>query len=152
MPSRAPLARLLAAAAGHCIDHVHVRLAEQGHPGIRPAHGYALVALGESGLTIAGLGDRLGITKQGAGKLVVTLEHMGYAQREPDPEDRRAQRVTVTARGRDLLDKSVTAQNDLERRLARRLGKDQAAALRAALEGIVDVTEPATVTALRPLW
>jgi DNA-binding MarR family transcriptional regulator len=152
MSPRFPLARLLAAAAGQAIDQVHSRLAQQGHPGIRPAHGYALVALGDIGLTIAGLGARLGITKQGAGKLVVTLEGMGYVQREPDGSDRRAQRVTVTPRGRDLLEKSVAAQNDLERRIARQLGKDHAATLRAALEDIVGVADPATVTVLRPLW
>jgi DNA-binding MarR family transcriptional regulator len=152
MEQRVALARLLAAAARQAIDEVHSRLSEEGHPGIRPAHGYALVALGEEGLTIAGLGERLGITKQGAGKLVTALEDLGYITREADADDRRAQRVSVSARGADLLAKSVAAQADLERRWGRQVGREQAATLRSALEQIVGTGDPGTVLAIRPLW
>ncbi len=46
------------------IDELHAELARRGHPDVRPAHGFALQAIGLGGATAAEAGRRLGISKQ----------------------------------------------------------------------------------------
>jgi DNA-binding MarR family transcriptional regulator len=85
------------------IDELHRRLAERGHPHVRPAHGYAFQAIGASGATATELGRRLGITKQAAGQMVDELVRLGYVARGTDPADGRRRIVTLRPRGVDCL-------------------------------------------------
>ena len=50
--------------------------------------------------------EHFDITGPAASQLVERLVHSGLAQRTEDPEDRRARRVTLTAKGRDLVESS----------------------------------------------
>ena len=54
------------------IDRLHVELARQGHPDVRPAYGFAMQAIGRDGATASGLGRRLGVSKQAAGAVTGT--------------------------------------------------------------------------------
>ena len=45
------------------IDRLHADLAAQGHPDLRPAHGFALQAIGRAGATASEMGRRLGVSK-----------------------------------------------------------------------------------------
>ena len=56
------------------IDELHAELARRGHPELRPAHGFALQAIGLDGATATEAGRRLGISKQAAGKTIDRLE------------------------------------------------------------------------------
>jgi DNA-binding MarR family transcriptional regulator len=85
------------------IDALHAELAQQGHPGARPLHGFALQAIGSNGASISELGRALGVTKQAAAKTAKALEEAGYAARRPDPRDARATLLTRTPRGTELL-------------------------------------------------
>src|SRR5260370_21265095 len=67
------------------IDALHAELAAQGHPGMRPAHGFAMQAIGLDGATASEVGRLLGISKQAARKTIDRLEQPGYAQRAADP-------------------------------------------------------------------
>ena len=67
------------------IEELHRRLAERGHPDVRPAHGYAFQAIGASGATATELGRRLGVTKQAAGQMVDELVRLGYVVRGAGP-------------------------------------------------------------------
>lgn len=138
-----PIARLLSVATRAVIDDMHAELARRGHDDLRPVFGFALNALGDgdAGLTTAALAGRLGMTKQGAAKLVAQLEAAGYAERRPDPDDARAQRVVVTTRGHDLLTQAAAVQDAMERALG-------APGLREGLERLVAGRE----VPLRPLW
>src|SRR3989440_12118372 len=66
------------------IDELHAELARRGHPDVRPAHGFALQAIGLGGATAAEAGRRLGISKQAAGKTIDRPEERGYAHRSGD--------------------------------------------------------------------
>src|SRR5215469_10796493 len=46
------------------IDELHAELARRGHPELRPAHGFAMQAIGLPGATASDVGKRLGISKQ----------------------------------------------------------------------------------------
>src|SRR6187455_806681 len=85
------------------IDELHRRLAERGHPDVRPAHGYAFQAIGAGGATASELGRRLGVTKQAAGQMVDELARLGYVTRGSDPADGRRRIVTLTPAGVDCL-------------------------------------------------
>jgi len=85
------------------IDELHAELARRGHPDLRPAHGFALQALGPHGATATEAGRRLGISKQAAGKTIDRLEALGYVKRADDDKDRRCKLVRITPRGLEAL-------------------------------------------------
>lgn len=114
--------RLLAAFRG-LIDDLHAELAQRGHPDARPVHGFALHAIGPAGATAVELGERLGVSKQAAGKTVDALEERGYVRRDTDPADARRKIVTVTARGHDLLALSAEIFGRLRDRRAAGIGE-----------------------------
>jgi DNA-binding MarR family transcriptional regulator len=80
------------------------RMTAAGFDDVRPTHGFALTLVGEHGTTATELGRRLGMTKQSAGEVVTHLARHGYVERRPDPEDRRARRITLTTRGRECVE------------------------------------------------
>lgn len=57
----------------------------------------------------------------------------GYLERRPDPEDRRARRITITDRGRALIPVIRGVVAETEREWARALGKERFAQLRELL-------------------
>ena len=111
------------------IDELHTELARQGHPDLRPMHGFVFQAIGPDGTTAAELGRRLGISKQAAGKTIDSLEQLGYVQREPDPRDARRKAVRLTDRGLDSLARSARIFEELRARWAKVLGADRLRAL-----------------------
>lgn len=127
---------LLAAALQALVDRLHEELAEQGHPGVRPVHGFALQALGADGATTVELARRLGVSKQAAAKTVAGLEALGYVERGRDPADARARPVVITERGRDVLDRSARTFARLRRRLAGEVGADAVGALEESLAAL----------------
>src|ERR1700722_14082511 len=93
------LPMLLFAGFRSIIDELHAELARRGHPDLRPAHGFALQAIGHGGATAAETGRRLGISKQAAGKTIERLEELGYVHRAGDETDRRRKRIPLPPRG-----------------------------------------------------
>ncbi|MFB9437223.1 MarR family winged helix-turn-helix transcriptional regulator [Streptomyces showdoensis] len=139
------LPMLLFAGFRTLIDRVHTELAEQGHPDLRPAHGFALQAIGPGGATASEIGRRLGVSKQAAGKTVDRLLALGYAERTDDPADARRKLVRVTPRGIDALTRSAAAFDALRAEWADRLGADRVRDLEQALGTVVP---PGTVSRL----
>ncbi|WP_271223314.1 MarR family winged helix-turn-helix transcriptional regulator [Streptosporangium carneum] len=118
------------------IDELHAELARQGHPDVRPMHGFVMQAIGTDGVTAVELGRRLGVSKQAAGKTIGTLEHLGYVERGSDPHDARRKIVRLTGRGVDSLVRSARIFDDLRARWARTLGEERLRALEADLRAV----------------
>lgn len=114
---------LLLGAFRSLIDELHGSLAERGHSGARPLHGFALQAIGPDGTTASELGRRLGVSKQAAAKTVASLERVGYVRRAPDPDDGRAVRLVRTPRGEEMLSLSAAFFESYRERLAGTLGR-----------------------------
>jgi len=150
MDDDVPLARLLAAGLRLVVDAMHEQLAAGGHPGLRPAHGFALNAVGAAGATTTEVGALLGMTKQGAAKLVQSLVDTGYLRRRPHPGDARAQLLVLTARGKQALRLAATAQHGIEQQLQDKLGEADVQALRRVLRRLHEEGEG--IPALRPVW
>lgn len=113
---------LLFAGFRSLIDETHRRLAAEGHPDLRPAHGFVMQAIGSAGVSASELGRRLGVSKQAAGKTVDRLESLGYVVRQPDPSDARAKAVVLTERGRDSLRRSAEIFDELRAGWAQAIG------------------------------
>src|SRR4051812_25274960 len=128
---------LLFAGFHSLIDQLHAELAEQGHPEVRPVHGFALQAIGARGATASEIGRRLGVSKQAAGKTVDRLAALGYVERADDPDDARRKLVRLTPRGFDVLDRSARIFDLLRERWVAQLGADRVAGIESSLRTVV---------------
>lgn len=115
------------------IDAVHADLARQGHPDVRPVHGFVLQAVGPDSTTAVELGRRLDITKQAAAKHVEFLEQLGYLERTTDPHDTRRRTIRLTSRGLDCLHLSAAAFERVRQTWSDRLGEERLRAVEDAL-------------------
>ncbi|WP_420711782.1 MarR family winged helix-turn-helix transcriptional regulator [Streptomyces sp. NRRL F-5123] len=130
---------LLLAGFRTLIDEVHAELAAQGHPDLRPAHAFALQAVGPDGAGASDIARTLGISKQAAGKTVDKLVALGYAAREDDPADARRRLVRISPAGYDVLARSAAVFERLRADWASTLGED---AVRAMEDGLRAVAAP----------
>lgn len=128
---------LLFGAFRSIIDELHAELAKHGHQDMRPAHGFALQAIGQRGVTATEAGRRLGISKQAAGKTVDRLEALGYVQRSDDDTDRRRKLIRLTPRGIEALRLSAVLFEQIHARWAAALGRDKLLALESDLQAMV---------------
>ncbi|MFC7620751.1 MarR family winged helix-turn-helix transcriptional regulator [Microlunatus sp. GCM10028923] len=107
------------------IDRLHAELARQGHPDLRPLHGFVFQAVGREGITGVELGRRLGVSKQAAGKTIEQLERLGYLERSADPADARRRTVRLTERGVDALRRSARILDRVRREWAETTGPER---------------------------
>ena len=115
------------------IDELHAELARRGHRDMRPAHGFAMQAIGFSGATATEVGRRLGISKQAAGKTIERLEALGYVHRSGDEADRRRKLARLTPRGIEALTLSAEIFTDIRARWAQTLSQERVDDLEASL-------------------
>src|SRR5215831_7162298 len=76
------------------------RLHERGFTDLDPAHLSVFLFPGPEGAKPSELAARLKASKQSVNHLLGQLERLGYLERRDDPDDLRARRIHVTARGR----------------------------------------------------
>ena len=119
------------------IDQLHAELAERGHPDVRPAHGFAMQAIGAHGASASEVGRRLGVSKQAAGKTIDRLAALGYVERADDPADARRKLIRLTPRGLDALAQSAEIFDRLRARWVDTLGADRVAQLESSLRTVV---------------
>jgi DNA-binding MarR family transcriptional regulator len=111
-------------------------IAASGFAGVQPAHSAVFQPLWQmpEGARITTLARASRITKQSMSTLITDLEAGGYVERVGDPDDARATRVRLTARGR-AYGKAVRAfALSIEQEWARRIGAQRVEELRATLE------------------
>ncbi len=75
-------------------------------------------------VTASQIGRELGITRQGAGKVVANLRGKGYVTLRTSEGDRREKVVSLTQRGRDYLAAHRSASRQLERELEATIGTE----------------------------
>ncbi len=103
MPS--DLGRLLLRAHRDFGARALAQLRARGVADLGLAHTALLATLDPAGggTSVTLLAERAAMTKQAIGELAIDLERGGYVTRAPDPADRRATIVTITAAGRRAL-------------------------------------------------
>jgi DNA-binding MarR family transcriptional regulator len=88
------------------------------------------------------LASYAGVTKPSMSALVDGLQEGGYVERVADPEDQRAQRIRLTARGRRFVDVALRAVRKMEARWADRIGARDVETLRRLLRALVESRPP----------
>jgi DNA-binding MarR family transcriptional regulator len=87
-----------------------------------------------AGSTISNIGRELGITRQGAGKVVSRLHDRGYVSVADSPTSGREKAVTLTISGTRYLEAQRHAVRTIERQLRKELGEEPLAALHRLLD------------------
>ncbi len=93
---------------------------------------------GEAGATISAIGRELGITRQGATKVVVHLRDGGYVAVADSATSKREKSVKLTTRGIDYLRAQHAAARAIEDELRAALGEAGFSALFALLDALND--------------
>ena len=97
------LGRALTIALRRLVDDMHERLAADGFDDLRPAFGYVLNTAAASAMNASEIAAVLGMTKQGAAKLLTEMETAGYIARRDSAIDGRVRAVELTDHGRQAL-------------------------------------------------
>ena len=137
------LAQLLKHPFEALLTRLHRELAAAGFPDVRPAHGCVFQYTEPDGSRLTDLAQRAGLTKPTVLAAVDDLERLGYVERVPDPEGRRAKLVQLTARGAAAAAEGARIIAGIETDWAGRLGPRRAGALRRALEDLHELVWPA---------
>ena len=92
--------------------------------------------------TISQIGRELGITRQGAGKIVARLRGSGYVTLAPSSRDAREKIVTLTPRAVAYLTAHHRAARAIEQRLRTEIGADGFEGLYRVLDGLGGDEQP----------
>ena len=139
--TRANLGFLLAKASQRWNELLHEQFVARGFGEVRPAYGSILLPLfEEDGLRMGELARRARLSKQTMTTMVRLLERDGLVKREPDPADGRAALIRLTRRARAFRPVAEEVLGNLEARVADRLTKKEATALKSALrKGVIEL-------------
>jgi DNA-binding MarR family transcriptional regulator len=138
IPPEEDLTLLFAALNAATNADVVRRIAAAGHPDLRPAHGYVFQHLIVGPTRVTELAEKLGMTMQGASKLVVDLERLGYVERRTDPNDGRNRIVSLTARGWAGIEAGREARAAVTAELRAALDEPTATLLVGALQRLAE--------------
>jgi DNA-binding MarR family transcriptional regulator len=140
LPPDQDLVLLFTALHAACDAEVVRRIAAEGYGDLRPAHGYVFQHLIPGPARVSDLAAKLGMTAQGASKLVIELEGFGYVARQTDPGDRRSHTVSLTERGWAAIESGRQARAAVTAQLREVLGEPAADALVASLQQLAEQT------------
>jgi DNA-binding MarR family transcriptional regulator len=116
------IGQLLVQTTRHFQAELFRRLAEAGLEGVRPPHTHVSAYIKAEGSRLTDLARDARMTGPAMLELVDDLERLGYAERHPDPSDRRAKLVTLTAKGWAAMRVARGIIADLEAEYARAVG------------------------------
>jgi DNA-binding MarR family transcriptional regulator len=147
---RADLGLALGAVLRRYVDAAHEVVA--GLPG--GPRGYQVLSTSEleTCSNQATLAAGLGIDRTVMTYLVDDLERAGLVERQPDPADRRARRVVLLPKGREVLADTSHRLEQVEREVLGGLSDEEADTFRALLARVADgvPTDPGLCTEAAP--
>jgi DNA-binding MarR family transcriptional regulator len=112
--------------------------ARAGYDDVTPAHVSLFRYPGLDGHRLTDIAQRMQITKQSVHELIGHLEQLGYLVREPDPTNRRARLVRLTAKGHGLQETIRRQAQDADHRIAEMLGARRFGEFKKALAIVVE--------------
>ena len=134
-----PVSRLLSLAYNKTGAGIYQRLRKAGITDTRPSHGNVMEHLAfEDGLRLNDLASRAGVTPQSMGQFVDELEELGYVERRPDPDDRRAKRVHLTSKGKRSNKIEWKVVREVDEELEELLGSRRFEELKRTLTKIIE--------------
>lgn len=143
-----PLPALMDLAVEAMYDDFRKLLEESGIDDVRPTHGCVFRFVDADGMRLTELATLAGLTKQSIGEIVDDLSRLGYLERFPDPTDKRAKLIRLTAKGLEAQRIGFSLFSQVESDWAEAFGADRIAALRSLLEEVALTRAPAAVPQL----
>lgn len=128
---------------------LHRRLAEAGHPQLRPAHGFVFQALGPEGATASDLAAELGVTKQAARLVLAELAELGYIEYGADPDDARRRPAYLSRRGQEALTASAAIFEQLRHEVVDETSQRD---VHSTLRVLAAIDARFGPVGLRPVW
>jgi DNA-binding MarR family transcriptional regulator len=111
----------------------HAAAALADLPGGPRGHHVLAASADEQPITQAALGRRVGVDRSVMTYLVDDLVEAGLVERRPDPDDRRARRIAITAAGRTRLALLEARLGQVDEHLLATLQEPERAAFRSSL-------------------
>jgi DNA-binding MarR family transcriptional regulator len=149
------LAILVTGVARVVADRLGSAVERAGIDDMRTPYGFVIRALADRDRTLTDVAALLAVSKQAAIKVIDEMEERGFLERHPDPTDRRAKVLRLTAKGRRVREAALAESHALERELRRALGADQVDATRAVLLELLErhgALEQAHAGRSRAMW
>ena len=115
---------------------------------VRPTHGCVFRFIHDDGMRLTELASLAGLTKQSVGEIVDDLTGLGYLERYPDPTDKRAKLIRLTAKGKEAQATGFSLFAKLEEEWADAFGAERIESLRSLLEEIALAKSPDAVPEL----
>ncbi|MGP0032682.1 MAG: MarR family winged helix-turn-helix transcriptional regulator [Acidimicrobiales bacterium] len=100
-------------------------------------------------VTASQIGREIGITRQGAGKVVAALHDRGFVTLRSSPSDGREKVVSLTPRAHEYLAALRSGSRQIERDLRKQIGSEAFESLFALLEALGGEDQPRMRTYLR---
>jgi DNA-binding MarR family transcriptional regulator len=117
----------------HWLHAIHAALDEAGFSDLRSPHANVFTFVPPEGIQVSELTQLARVRKQTMTQAVEELERLGYVERRPDPNDRRARLVFLTPRGQLVQPIAMAAGRRVEAQWAELVGPPQIESLRRAL-------------------
>jgi DNA-binding MarR family transcriptional regulator len=132
--TRENLGYLLAKASQRWNELLQDGFAAAGFPEVKASYGSVLIPLfEEDGLRMGEIARRARLSKQTMTTMVRLCERDGLVERRPDPDDRRAARVHLTAKAKRFAPRAEEVLAGLEREVEAILGARRSDNLRRSL-------------------
>ncbi|MBP3036979.1 winged helix-turn-helix transcriptional regulator [Arthrobacter sp. zg-ZUI100] len=94
------------------------KVAREVHPDMEPAaYGLLLLLQQQEAMRLTDIAASIGIGKPSVSRQIVMLENLGLVQKHADPQDGRAQTISLTAEGAQALARTQAARKELFRTL-----------------------------------
>jgi DNA-binding MarR family transcriptional regulator len=135
---RRHIGQLLVQTTRHFQAELFRRLAAAGLDGVRPPHTHVSAYIKTEGSRLTDLARDARMTGPAMLELVDDLERLGYAERRPDPSDRRAKLVTLTEKGWSAMRLAQSIIADLEAEYAEAVGSSRFEEFAVTFDVLVD--------------
>ena len=123
-------------------EHMLERLHANGFADIDASYLIVVQYPGPQGERPSDLAARLRISKQALNHLLRQLEHLGYLERQPDPDDKRSKRIALTPRGTKAAITIREAVAEMEDAWTEQLGPKRFNQLRTLLRDLGELNKP----------
>ncbi|WP_224999810.1 MarR family winged helix-turn-helix transcriptional regulator [Cesiribacter sp. SM1] len=110
----------------------------KGYQEISNSHGWIFHHTKEEGSRLTELAAVAKITKQSMGALIAQLEVAGYLEKKPDPTDKRASLLFLTAEGKKIRDLGRSINYEFEKTWEQKLGPQDYEKFRSYLKKLCE--------------
>lgn len=151
VPTRLSLGLLLRLVHQHWTQDVEAALEEAGFGDIRPPHANVFTFARPEGIQVSELTKLAHVRKQTMTQVVEELERLGYVERRPDPNDRRARLVFLTERGKGVRPVAMATGRLVDQRWSDMAGTKEIEGIKQALQALLEKLRSGDGNAAEPI-